>query len=186
MEDARAIITISPSLSPDCVCDGVAPWCATCVVTVAMGLRLEHGETVSVSMLKRRIPLLTGRQASLVLEATKLAAELRPGTWPATPLPPEDTPQLEPPKPEPAKVVLSYTEAETLAAIRKRPGITTRELAEEMGLARTTIKSRVKMLSLGEHVRRNGQHGRRLYPAHDRPIGQVRPREKTRWRHRAA
>ncbi len=185
MEDERAITTISSSLSPDCICDGVPPWCASCVVRLAMGLRFEHGETVSVSMLKRRIPLLTGRQASLVLEATKLATDLRPGMWPAAPLPTEEPPQLEPPKPEPAKVVLPYAEAETLEAIRERPGITTGELAEELGLAVSTMKSRVRMLALGKHVRRNGKRGRRLYPVGDRPIGKVRSREKTRWPQRA-
>ncbi len=77
-------------------------------------------------------------------------------------------------------VLLPYTEAETLEAIRERPGITTGELAARLDLSVSAVKSRVKMLSLGKHVRRNGQHGHRLYPEHDKPIGKVHPREKTR------
>ncbi len=87
--------------------------------------------------------------------------------------------------PEPAKLLLPYTEAETLEAIRERPGITTAELVGEMGLARSTIKGRVKMLRLGGHVKGEGFNSggfALLYPVGDKPIGKVRPREKTRWR----
>ena len=86
--------------------------------------------------------------------------------------------------PEPAKLLLPYTEAETLEAIRARPGITTRELAEEMGLARTTIRERVKMLKRGGHVKGEGFNSggfSLLFPVGDRPIGKVRPREKVIW-----
>ena len=189
MEDG--LTTINPTLSPDCICDGVAPWCSPCVIAVAMWLHREHGETVSISMLKRRIPLLTGRQASLVMEATKLAADLRPDMWPIAP-PEQKPPQLEPPKPqdEPTeeKVLLPYTEAVTLEAIRERPGITGKELGEALGLSDSTVKSRVKGLLKGRHVRAElhsyqGERGarfRRFYPTHDKPIGRVRPREHVR------
>ena len=92
--------------------------------------------------------------------------------------------------PAPAKLLLPYREAETLEAIRKRPGVTVRELAARWGLSVSTMKSHVKMLTLGKHVRAElhsypGERGarfRRLYAVGDKPIGKVRPREKTRWR----
>jgi len=46
------------------------PWCPPCVVRAAIQLRLEHPDTVSVSMLKRRIPGITGHEAALLVEAT--------------------------------------------------------------------------------------------------------------------
>lgn len=58
-----------PSL--DCFCDGAVPWCPPCVVSAATVLRHEHLETLSVSMLKRRIPNITGHEAALLVEATK-------------------------------------------------------------------------------------------------------------------
>ena len=62
---------MSRTLSPECVCDGKAPWCPPCLVTAATVMRLEHGERLSVAMLKRRIPRLPDREAALLLEATK-------------------------------------------------------------------------------------------------------------------
>lgn len=87
----------------------------------------------------------------------------------------------EPPAlPEPEIVLLPYSEAETLKLVRERLGITTREIAEHFGLARTTVKTRVRMLKLGGHVKSDGFNDgwQRLYPTHDRPIGRVRPREQ--------
>lgn len=55
----------------DCTCDGVPPLCACCLVSLAFQLARQHPDTLSISMLKRRIPLLTGREASLLLEATR-------------------------------------------------------------------------------------------------------------------
>lgn len=55
----------------DCTCDGVAPLCASCVVQMAFSLATHHPDTLSISMLKRRIPMLTGREAALLLEATR-------------------------------------------------------------------------------------------------------------------
>ncbi|TEU01990.1 MAG: hypothetical protein E3J29_00230, partial [Dehalococcoidia bacterium] len=57
--------------SPDCFCDGRVPWCPPCVVGVATTMRHDHPETLSVSMLKRRIPGITGHEAALLVEATK-------------------------------------------------------------------------------------------------------------------
>ena len=57
--------------SPDCFCDGRTPWCPVCVVATAVRMRLEHPETLSVSMLKRRIPGLMGREAAYLIEATR-------------------------------------------------------------------------------------------------------------------
>ena len=56
--------------SPDCFCDGTVPWCPPCVVAAAVRLRLEHPDTLSVSLLKRRIPGITGHEAALLVEAT--------------------------------------------------------------------------------------------------------------------
>ena len=55
----------------DCICDGKVPWCAPCVVSAAARMRRDHPDTLSVSMLKRRIPRLSGRVAAVLLEATK-------------------------------------------------------------------------------------------------------------------
>lgn len=56
---------------PDCTCDGKAPWCPTCVLGVVVLMWSEHPESLSVGMLKRRIPRLSGREAALLLEATR-------------------------------------------------------------------------------------------------------------------
>ena len=85
------------------------------------------------------------------------------------------------PLPEPEMLLLPCSEAETLAAIRARPGITTGELVKAMGLARTTIKNRVKMLRRGGHVKGEGYNSggfALLYPVGDKPIGRVRPRQQ--------
>lgn len=62
MNDIRAL---------DCTCDGIPPLCAPCVVRMAFAMRREHPGSLSVSMLKRRIPKLAGREAALLLEATR-------------------------------------------------------------------------------------------------------------------
>jgi hypothetical protein len=55
----------------DCTCDGVPPLCAVCLVRLAFTMRRQHPDSLSVSMLKRRIPKLAGREAALLLEATR-------------------------------------------------------------------------------------------------------------------
>lgn len=55
----------------DCTCDGLAPYCPPCLVSLAFALRRDHPDSLSVSMLKRRIPRLTGREAALLLEASR-------------------------------------------------------------------------------------------------------------------
>lgn len=55
----------------ECTCDGIAPFCPPCVVTLAVHLRRAHPDSLSVSMLKRRIPRLGGREAAILLEATR-------------------------------------------------------------------------------------------------------------------
>lgn len=58
--------------SPDCFCaEGSVPWCPVCVVGVATQMRYDHPETLSISMLRRRIPGITGYMAALLVEATK-------------------------------------------------------------------------------------------------------------------
>ena len=56
---------------PDCFCDGRSPWCPICVAATAVRMRLDHMETLSVSMLRRRIPGLTGREAVYLVEAAR-------------------------------------------------------------------------------------------------------------------
>lgn len=56
---------------PDCFCDGKMPHCPPCVVALAIHMRLDHPDTLSVSMLRRRLPDITGHEAALLVEATK-------------------------------------------------------------------------------------------------------------------
>jgi len=58
--------------NPDCYCDGRLPWCPPCVVLVTMEMRRDHPDSLSVSMLKRRIPRITGHEAALLVEASRL------------------------------------------------------------------------------------------------------------------
>lgn len=55
----------------DCICDGVPPLCPPCLVRAAAILAQAHPQTLSISMLKRRIPALTGREAAILLEAMR-------------------------------------------------------------------------------------------------------------------
>jgi len=59
-------------LPADCVCDGLFPLCAVCLVRSACALRLAHPQTLSVAILKRRVGDITGREAAILLEASKL------------------------------------------------------------------------------------------------------------------
>lgn len=56
----------------DCICDGHFPLCAVCLLKTACALRLQHPATLSVAMLKRRVGDITGREAAILLEASKL------------------------------------------------------------------------------------------------------------------
>jgi len=56
----------------DCICDGLMPFCPACLVLCACALRQAHPATLSVAILKRRIPGITGHEAALLLEASKL------------------------------------------------------------------------------------------------------------------
>lgn len=57
--------------SIDCRCDGVPPLCACCLVTLASQLARLHPASLSMAILKRRIPMLTGREADILLEAMR-------------------------------------------------------------------------------------------------------------------
>lgn len=57
--------------SIDCRCDGIPPLCACCLVTLAFQLARLHPGSLSMAILKRRIPRLTGREADILLEATR-------------------------------------------------------------------------------------------------------------------
>ncbi len=57
---------------PDCICDGRTPWCAVCVVSFTAMMAFDHPDTLSPSMLKRRLGRsITGREASLLIEFAK-------------------------------------------------------------------------------------------------------------------
>ena len=94
----------------------------------------------------------------------------------------------EPPAlPEPERVLLPWAEVETLRLIRAQPGITSRQVAAIMGLARTTVRDRLKLLKRAGHVRDDGMDAggfHRLYPAHDKPLRKVRPRSIVNYRSR--
>lgn len=86
--------------------------------------------------------------------------------------------------PEPDLLILPYSEAETLALVRGRPGITTREIKALLGLRGGAAQARVWLLRKGGHIRQDGYDGhgfKRYYPTHDKPIGRVRPRSHTRY-----
>ncbi len=57
--------------SLDCYCGPDKGWCPICVVTMAIRMRHQHPETLSVSMLKRRITGITGREAIYLVEMSK-------------------------------------------------------------------------------------------------------------------
>lgn len=56
----------------DCICDGRGRTCAVCLVLSACSLRVDHPDSLSIGMLKRRIPGISGREAAILLEASKL------------------------------------------------------------------------------------------------------------------
>ena len=56
----------------DCYCPKNAPMtCAVCRVAMAMAMRRQHQTTLSISMLRRRLPNLDGDMAMVLLECTK-------------------------------------------------------------------------------------------------------------------
>ncbi len=57
--------------SLDCYCGPDDGWCPICVVAVAIRMRHDHPDSLSVSMLTRRIPRLTGREAIYLVEMSK-------------------------------------------------------------------------------------------------------------------
>jgi hypothetical protein len=147
-----------PRPANDCTCDGQVPWCAVCKVSAAVYLAYQHPDSLSVSMLKRRIPLLTGECAAVLLEFAKRVRAS---------VPQERRLQAD------AKVLL-YSEAKALEAIRANPGMTMRELADALGLKRESLCHVVLRLKVGGDVRAEGagnwRDPHRLYPTHDRPI----------------
>jgi len=55
----------------ECQCDGIPPLCPVCLVRMATQMRYAHPESLSIAMLRRRIPALTGREAAILVEASK-------------------------------------------------------------------------------------------------------------------
>lgn len=89
------------------------------------------------------------------------------------------------PTPEPEKVYLTASEAEALAIIKRRAGITVPELSERLGVSYSTARNRVRMLSAAGCIRgeiRVWEDGwqvpRRLFAVHDKPIAITEPRQK--------
>ena len=175
----------------DCECDGEAPWCAVCVATVALRLRHEHPLSVSVAMLRRRIPGLSGREGALLLGIMRHIPDRAIGETLARDMAVQEEERRErrraaaplEPEPDDPPVVLAYREAETLALVRRQPGITRREIAAVFGLALPTVGTRLALLVKGGHIHyvRGGRHPR-YYPSHDRRIGKVRPHSPTRFK----
>lgn len=55
----------------NCTCDGRAPTCLACHAAHAVAMRVEHPDSLSVSMLRRRNPELSRREAALLVEITR-------------------------------------------------------------------------------------------------------------------
>jgi hypothetical protein len=55
----------------NCTCDGRGPACPCCLAAYAIVMRRNHPDTLSVGMLRRRSPELTGREAAILIETTK-------------------------------------------------------------------------------------------------------------------
>ena len=55
----------------DCSCGGVPSLCPVCLVSLAVYMRREHPDSLSVGMLKRRLPGISGREAALLLEVSR-------------------------------------------------------------------------------------------------------------------
>jgi len=66
----------------DCICSkGQEPWCPACVVSAAIQMRHEHQESLSTSMLQRRVPKLEGYVAAILVEMTKRMPPPRNGRY---------------------------------------------------------------------------------------------------------
>ena len=66
----------------DCICaKGQEPWCPACIVAMAVQLRREHPDSLSPSMLQRRMPKLDGYVAAVLVEATKRMPVRRNGSY---------------------------------------------------------------------------------------------------------
>ena len=55
----------------DCTCGGTRSLCPDCLISLAVYMRREHPDSLSVGMLKRRLPGISGREAALLLEVTR-------------------------------------------------------------------------------------------------------------------
>ena len=65
-----------------CICArGQEPWCHVCTVAVAIQMRGDHPDTLSISMLQRRMPKLEGYVAAILLEATLRMPNRRNGGY---------------------------------------------------------------------------------------------------------
>ena len=57
----------------DCFCrePGVSPRCPPCVVAATAMMRHDHPDTLSISMLRRRLSDITPHEAALLVEASR-------------------------------------------------------------------------------------------------------------------
>lgn len=55
----------------DCICAGERTFCAPCTIALAIAMKREHPDSLSVAMLKRRLPGISGREAAVLIEVTR-------------------------------------------------------------------------------------------------------------------
>lgn len=66
-------------VSLDCFCtNGGVPPCPPCIVATATMLRHDHPDSLSIALLKRRIRGITGHEAALLCEMSKLVLRISP------------------------------------------------------------------------------------------------------------
>ncbi len=56
----------------ECICIGTdGPRCHVCLCAIVVGLRVAHPDSLSVGMVRQKLPELTGREIALLLEARR-------------------------------------------------------------------------------------------------------------------
>lgn len=60
-----------PHTTLDCECGGIKSYCPPCLIRIAVTWRRAHPSSLSVGMLKRRLPELTDREAALMVELSR-------------------------------------------------------------------------------------------------------------------
>lgn len=52
----------------DCICGGDTPRCHVCLAAIVVGLRVAHPNSISVGMVRQKVPEITGREAAIAIE----------------------------------------------------------------------------------------------------------------------